>query len=109
VRQGTLGCILIFPPAGVTHFGFRGRTKIGVNRAIDTFPIGLELQQSSPDRRKVVDLDATADATRAEAVRTDTFDSHFDDVALVLAELDVDRRWKVATEVARRVRAGEHT
>jgi hypothetical protein len=36
-------------------------------------------------------------------VRTDDVDRHFDEVAAVLASLDIDRTWSVATEVERRV------
>jgi hypothetical protein len=44
-----------------------------------------------------------SDADRAAVVRDDAIDRHFDDVAAVLANLDIDKTWKVATEVERRV------
>ncbi len=44
-----------------------------------------------------------SDASVAEAVRNDDVDRHFDDVAAVLATLDVQRTWEAATELERRV------
>jgi site-specific DNA recombinase len=43
------------------------------------------------------------EAAHVEAVRNDDVDRHFDEVAAVLASLDIDRTWSVATEVERRV------
>ena len=38
-----------------------------------------------------------------EVARSDDVAQHFDDVARLLATLDVDKTWKAATEVERRV------
>ena len=43
------------------------------------------------------------DAALAETVRNDEVDRHFDDVAAVLASLDIDKTWRVATDLERRV------
>jgi len=44
-----------------------------------------------------------SDASQADAVRGDNVARHFDEVAEVLAALDVERTWAAATEVERRV------
>ena len=67
--------------------------------------IGSDLFAEEEARLSVAIREARreADATRAETVRTDDVDRHFDEVAAVLASLDIDRTWSVATEVERRV------
>ena len=44
-----------------------------------------------------------ADDVRVEVARTDDVAQHFDDVARLLATLDIDKTWTVATDVERRV------
>jgi hypothetical protein len=43
------------------------------------------------------------EATQVEVARSDDIAQQFDDVARLLANLDVDKRWKAATEVERHV------
>jgi hypothetical protein len=44
-----------------------------------------------------------AEASRAGVVRSDDVERHFDDVARMLAAINVERTWAAATEVERRV------
>ena len=67
--------------------------------------IGADLFAEEEGRLSVAIREAQreSDASVAEAVRNDDVDRHFDDVAAVLATLDVDRTWEAATELERRV------
>ena len=44
-----------------------------------------------------------SDDAVVEEARSDDVAQHFDDVAQLLATLDVDKTWKAATDVERRV------
>ncbi len=44
-----------------------------------------------------------SDEARVEAARSDDIAQHFDAVAQMLATLDIDKTWNVATEIERRV------
>jgi hypothetical protein len=44
-----------------------------------------------------------ADDVRVEVARSDDVARHFDDVARLVTTLDVDKTWRAATEVERRV------
>ncbi len=67
--------------------------------------IGADLFAEEEARLSVAIREAQreSDASVAEAVRNDDVDRHFDDVAAVLATLDVQRTWEAATELERRV------
>ena len=67
--------------------------------------IGADLFAEEEGRLSVAIREAQreSDADRAAVVRNDAVDRHFDDVAALLATLDIDRTWKAATEVERRV------
>jgi len=67
--------------------------------------VGADLFAEEEARLSVAIREAQRETEEAhvEAVRTDDVDRHFDEVAAVLASLDIDRTWSVATEVERRV------
>ena len=67
--------------------------------------VGADLFAEEEARLSVAIREAQreTEAAHVEAVRSDDVDRHFDEVAAVLASLDIDRTWSVATEVERRV------
>jgi site-specific DNA recombinase len=67
--------------------------------------IGADLFAEEEARLAVAIREAhgESDAANAEALRTSDVDRHFEDVAALLSTLDIDRTWKAATDVERRV------
>jgi hypothetical protein len=67
--------------------------------------IGADLFAEEEARLSVAIREAQreTEATQVEVARSDDIAQHFDDVARLLANLDVDKTWKAATEVERRV------
>ena len=67
--------------------------------------IGADLFAEEETRLSVAIREAQreADETCVEVARTDEVAQHFEDVARLLATLDVDKTWKAATDVERRV------
>ena len=67
--------------------------------------VGADLFAEEEARLSVAIREAQreADDARVEVARSDDVAQHFDDVARLLATLDVDKTWKAATEVERRV------
>ncbi len=67
--------------------------------------IGADLFAEEEARLSVAIREAQreAGATQVEVARSDDIAQRFDDVARLLANLDVDKTWKAATEVERRV------
>ena len=67
--------------------------------------VGADLFAEEEARLSVAIQEAQreVDNARVEVARNDDVAQHFDDVAQLLATLDVDKTWKAATDVERRV------
>jgi hypothetical protein len=71
--------------------------------------VGADLFAEEEARLSVAirEADRETDAAKAQTVRSDDVERHFDEVAALLATLDLDRTWAAATEVERHILINE--
>jgi hypothetical protein len=71
--------------------------------------VGADLFAEEEARLSVAirEAERETEAARAETVRSDDVERHFDEVAALLAAMDLDRTWEAATEVERHILINE--